>query len=159
MLDKLINSTHPVITLLVLVTLQLVIGKKASFPYGIVFGYDPINIGIIITVCDVFIIFFVMFVFEGSSKIRYIRRLREKYTAKSDNWKEKRFFRYFNKLGRIGIVMVVIFPFTGGVWTAYLLANLLCLQKTETFSLSLLGAILGNFLFVLSSLGIIRWVI
>lgn len=159
MLDQLINSTHPVITLLVLIVIQLVVGKKASFPLGLIIGYDPVKLGIIITVCDVFIILFVMFVFESSGKIKYIRQLREKYTAKTENWKDKRTFRYFNKLGRIGIIAVIIIPFTGGLWTAYLLANLLFLKKTETFSLSLLGAILGNSLFVLSSLGIIRWVI
>jgi len=159
MLDKLIHSTHPVITLLALVVIQIVIGKKASFPCGIFFGFDPVNIGIIITICDVFIIIFVMFVFESTSKINFIRRLREKFTAKSEKWKEKRTFQYFKKLGKIGIVAVVTIPFTGGVWTAYFLANLLFLKKTETFALALLGGILGNSLFALSFMGILKWVI
>jgi len=159
MLEELIHSTHPAITFLALVVIQLILGKKVSFPYGIVFGYDPVNLGIIITICDIFFIIFLLFVFESSSKIKFISRFREKYIAKSEKWKEKRSFRYFNKLGKIGVVTVNIIPFTGGLWMAYILANLLFLKKTETFSLTILGAILGNLLFVLSSLGILKWVI
>ncbi|MBC8276952.1 MAG: small multi-drug export protein [FCB group bacterium] len=159
MLEELIHSTQPAINFLALVVIQLILGKKVSFPYGIVFGFDPVNLGIIITICDIFFITFLLFVFESSSKIKIISRFRGKYTAKSDKWKDKRSFQYFNKLGKIGVVTVIIIPFTGGLWMAYILANLLFLKKTETFSLTMLGAILGNSLFVLSSMGILKWVI
>lgn len=159
MFDELINSAHPVITFLALVVIQLILGKKVSFPYGIVFGYDPVNIGIIITICDIFFIVFLLFVLESSSRIKFIRRLREKYTDKSENWKDKPMFQYFNSLGRIGIVVVIMIPFTGGLWTAYFLTKLLFLKKTETLSLIILGAILGNSLFVLSTMGLLKWVI
>jgi len=143
---------------LMLLALHLVFGKKASFPYGIMVGFFPTAIGLVITALDFALIYLVAEIFENTTRIKIFRKWKEMEILKSEKMKSTKRFRYFNHLGKIGLVGVVIVPFTGGIYSAYFLGNMLKLSKKASYLLTCLGAILGNLLFALSSMGLLHWI-
>ena len=66
--------------------------------------------------------------------------------------------RFIKPWGKIGVLAIATFPFSGGVWTGIALCHLLKLRYKESFVLLSIGTFLGCLLFVLGVEGIIKWV-
>ena len=148
--------THPLLAFVALSVIHFVVGKKFSFPLGVLSGYSPLAIGIIATVCDVLLIIVLMYVFEIAGDIKFIRRMKERRKAKSERRRGSKRFQLFKNMGRVGIVLVLIIPFTGGVYSAALIQNILKIRRWEGIGLALLGMLIGNAIFVLSFLGVLK---
>ena len=84
--------------------------------------------------------------------------MRERQLAKSERWRQTKRFQLFKNLGRIGIVLAVIVPFSGGVYSAALIKNVLKIRRWEGIGLALLGMLLGNSIFVLSFMSVLNLV-
>ena len=141
-----------------LILLHAVLGKKASFPFGIIVGLTPVFIGIIVIIYDLALMVVVRMIFENSSRITWLERLRKKLFADHDKLRKSKWLKFCQNLGRLGVFIITAVPFSGGLWTGSILAHILNLQRKETYILVGLGSILGCAIFVVSFMGIVKLV-
>ncbi len=144
------------ISFFLLLIIHFIFGKKASFPWGAAAGIDPVWIGLAATICDVALILLVMYLFEIAGKYKYIRKLRERQHTKAQKWLGKKRYKYFRRLGKLDIIGAVAVPFTGGVYTAALIAETMQIKRRKAISLALAGMVIGNGFFTLAFMGVIR---
>jgi len=144
------------LSFLLLVIIHFVFGKKVSFPWGAAAGIAPHWIGLTASVCDIALIFVVMFIFEIAGKFKYIRKLKERQHTKAQKWLGKKRYKYFRRLGKLGIVGAVAVPFTGGVYTAALIAETLQIKRRKAIALAMAGMVIGNGIFTLAFMGVIQ---
>jgi uncharacterized membrane protein len=149
---------QPVIVVVTLVFIQLILGKKASFPYGVLVGMSPVNIGVIVLIADIGLMFFAQALLENSLKLKWLKKLQQKIFISEDKLERSWWLRSFQNLGRLGVVVVTSIPLSGGLWTGLLMSKVLGLGKVESYALVALGSAFGCAVFVVSFLGIIYWV-
>ena len=149
----------PIITFITLICIQLILGKKASFPYGVLMGLSPIHIGIVALISDFSLMPFVRYLFENTKRVGWLEKLRKKLFADEKRLRESRWLRRFQNMGKLGVVILVSVPGGGGVWSGTILSHILDLKKLETYFLVGLGSVFGCLIFVLCFHGIIKWIL
>ncbi len=140
-----------------LLGIQLLFGKKASFPYGILMGLSPLTIGVIVVLSDFGLIFFVRFLANNFMRFKWFKVIRDRFFINEQKVEQSRWLLYLQNLGRLGVVVVVATPLAGGVWSGSILSKMLGLKDLESFGLIALGTVIGCAIFVLGFQGIISW--
>ncbi len=80
----------------------------------------------------------------GATSIRPLARFKAKLIAKSEKGAAGKLLGWARRYGVIGVFLVAALPFFGGgVWTGVLLAYVLGLRKTVSYSALLLGCLVG----------------
>jgi len=145
------------ILIILFIITQLLLGRRASIPYGIVVGLNTyLVLGLAATI-DISLIPFVFWVYKGATrKISLV--IKKRLSSKQEKITKSRMMKFIRPWGKMGVLAVVIFPFSGGVWTGIALCHLLKLRYKESFVLLSIGTFLGCLLFVLGVEGIIKWV-
>jgi uncharacterized membrane protein len=144
--------------LLTLIGIQFVFGKKASFPYGILMGLKPVPIGAVVLACDLALIPLALAALQGALKIRWLPWWNRQLGLSEARLNRSHFSRYLQSLGKLGLVLVVSIPLSGGVWTGTVISRLLGLKRSENYLYIGLGSLIGCAIFVLSFIGVIHWV-
>ncbi len=88
-------SIHPVLSLLFLLIIHFIFGKKVTFPLGILAGFQPYLLGIICSAFDTVLIIMILEAIQLADKISYFRKIREKRLQKAEKWKDTKRFKYF----------------------------------------------------------------
>jgi len=158
MIEKLQQVFGLILIIISLLGIQYVLGKKCSFPYGILMGLSPVFIGVLVLFSDFTLIPFALFMLEGSQKIPWLDRWRRRLLLNEERVRQSRRLRYAQRLGKLGIVAIVSIPLSGGVWTGVILSHLMGLKRFEEYVLIGLGSVIGCAIFVLSFIGIVHWV-
>lgn len=149
---------QPIVVVVTLVIIQLILGKKASFPYGVLMGMSPVNIGVTVLITDIGLMFFAQALLENSLRLKWLKKLQQKIFISEDKLERSRWLRSFQNLGRLGVVIATSIPLSGGIWTGLLMSKVLGLGKAESYVLVALGSTFGCAIFVVSFLGIVYWV-
>lgn len=152
--NVLIRLTVVVITLL---GIQFVLGKKASFPYGILMGLPLYAIGLIVILSDLFLIYFTHVLITRTVRMKWLVILQRRAFIDGEKLRKSRWLRHFQNLGRLGVVVVVSTPLAGGVWTGSILSRILGLERMETFALIAIGSVIGCAIFVFGFQGLLSW--
>jgi uncharacterized membrane protein len=150
-------SLRFVAILLTLVGIQLVLGKKAAFPYGLVMGLSPVFVGLIVLVQDIAQTPLIISLLGGSSRLRWLEKWRRKLMLDEERLKNYRWMRWIKHMQHLGIVLIVSTPFAGGIWTGCLLSHAFGLRKLNSFVMITIGSAIGTVIFVLSFIGIVHW--
>lgn len=158
MFDRIHLTIQFILILGTLMGIQLILGKKAAFPYGLIMGLSPLEIGVLVLINDVFLIVFVRSLFDRSMRIRWLGELQQKLLIDENKLRRSKWLRYFQNLGRLGVLVVVSTPFAGGVWSGSILAHILGLKKSDSYFLIGVGSVIGCAIFVLGFYGILTWV-
>lgn len=148
-------SLHLILVVSTLVGVQIIIGKKASFPYGILMGLSPLTIGIIVLFSDLGTIPLLQFLLSSSQKIRWVETWRQKLIQRQGRWEQQRWFQSVKRMQNWGVTAVVAVPLLGGINTGAIMSHLLNLKKFEAFVFMGLGAAVGSAIFVLGAYGIL----
>ena len=148
-------SLRSSVTLLTLIGIELSLGRKAAFPYGMFAGLTPVQVGIIAIICDIFMVFLVTGILDGSTRYKSINRFWNKVGSNKNKLRESKSFKWLYNMGRFGVVVAIALPMTGGVWTGTTLSKILGINRTETYFYTFLGSVSGSVLFVLSCFGLI----
>lgn len=134
---------------------QFIMGKRGSFPYGLLVEFSLVKITLLVIISDI-IQTLVLLNFFGffSGKIPWLR----KKTQKSESGKQERSGRgWLNKIkkwGNAGLVAVAALPYGGGALTGSLVAVSAKMDKKKAFLLIIAGCIIGSVLFYLGFAGL-----
>ncbi len=138
-----------------LIAIHLVLGKKASFPYGLVFGFNTWLIAILVIITDFAEIPFYRWLIAGAfDKIKPLQWLHGKLDHRESAFSQKRLYRWFIHAGALGVFILVIIPGAGGVQTGTLLSHILHLSKSRANVALGIGSIIGCLVFVAGAEGI-----
>ncbi|RJP80717.1 MAG: hypothetical protein C4524_03070 [Candidatus Zixiibacteriota bacterium] len=151
-------TSHLLLILLTLFGVQLLLGKKASFPYGVIMGLSPVAIGVVVLFSEVVQGAVLMALLSTAHRIRWLSRLRQRLIVDEERLKQSRWWRRFHNMKRLSIVVVVSTPLAGGIWTGTILWHLFGLKKLDAVVLLGIGSVIGCAIFVLSFIGIVNWI-
>ena len=133
----------------VLIAIHIVLGKKASFPYGLAFGFDTWEIAIFVILTDFAEIPFYRWLVIGAfDRIKPLRWLHQKLDHRESTFAQKRFYRWFMHAGALGVFILVIIPGAGGVQTGTLISHTLHLSVRWSNIILAIGSIIGCLVFV-----------
>ena len=138
-----------------LIGVQYFLGRRGSYPFGLLLHYDLLQISAIVVISDVFQTIFLLYFFE------YFRRLlgRSPWLKKTwDRKKEKndRFLgRFLREYGTWGLFIISAFPYAGGALSGSLLAVSLNIERRLAFGIIMLGCVCSTTLYYFLFAGII----
>jgi len=140
----------------ILITIHILLGKKASFPYGLAFGLDTWEIAIIVILTDFAEIPFYRWLITGAfDSIKPLRWLHRKLDHRESAFAQRRFYKWFMHAGTLGVFILVIIPGAGGVQTGTLLSHALHLSTRWANIVLAIGSIIGCLVFVGGAEGVL----
>ena len=149
-------ALQSLLTISALFGVQLILGRKAAFPYGLIAGFSPFLIGIVALVCDLILALLVRMLIDGSMRNLLLRKQWERISRNRQRQMQSKSLGWLLNLGKTGVLISMALPFTGGVYTASALGMILGLKRGETFRCIILGSIAGSVLFICSSFGFLQ---
>lgn len=128
--------------------IQYALGRRGSFPYGLVVKFSLLKITLLVILSDV-IQTLVLLNFFGylSEKIPWLKRKKKK---PKKSWWEK-----IKKHGEWGLVFIAALPYGGGALTGSIAAVSMKLEKKRAFLFIIIGCIIGSIIFYLGFTGIL----
>lgn len=138
---------------------QFILGKKASFPLGLLLGMDVLEISIIIIICEFTLMAIVDFIFTWSlDRFAWSRLLKQRSEKFQEKLKTRRWSARLIQLGWLGPLLITAIPFSGGVWTGMALARIMVLPNRKTIWAVGIGAVIGCSIFALAALGVLSFI-
>ena len=135
---------------------QYTLGKKVSFPLGLVLGVEAYEIGIIVVLSEFVLMAIINHIFNLSfENFKWALYLRERSERIQAHLKQRTWTARLIQIGWLGPLIITAVPFAGGVWTGISLSQVMNLSNRQTLLSVGVGAILGSLIFVLASLGIL----
>ncbi len=136
------------------ISVQYLFGKKASYPYGLLLGFDLFEITLLVIACDIAETAFLLQIFHFSGeRVKWLNKIHslliKKETEPSKSKIRERLMRY----RKLGVFFVSILPYAGGAISGSILSYSLGLKKKESFFIIVLGCIVGAGIFYLGFSG------
>jgi uncharacterized membrane protein len=98
----------------------------------------------VVVMLDTLQIPFFYYLYDTIYKGSFMRRLHERTAKKEERLRKSRLFRWIQLMGTPGVVAITMLPLKGcGMWSGVLLTTLLRLPKKISYSLLIVGSILG----------------
>lgn len=148
-----------VLILLSVLASQFLVGKKASFPVGLLMGWNAYTIAGVVLLSDLFLMFVVEWLFRTSTdKLAgrtYIRDRIERIQTRLEN---SNWDRGLIAAGWVGTMIITALPFMGGVWTGVAMARITMLSRSQTLIAVGVGAAIGCAIFMGAALGVMHLV-
>ncbi|MCI0470190.1 MAG: small multi-drug export protein [Candidatus Aminicenantes bacterium] len=136
--------------------IQYVLGRRCSYPYGIVVGYSLLKITLLVFICDITITFALLILFEKSAKkIPWLKKKRDEYAADKPGKKKKNWLQRLKKNKAAAIILITAFPYGGGVLTGSIFAFAMKIPIKKSFFLIIIGSIICSLIFHLGFAGIL----
>jgi len=143
--------------IITLVGIHLILGKKASFPYGAAVGINTLDISLIVIITDFLEIPFYNMVFTGATdKIKLLKWLHNKLDYRKSKLSEKKIYWWFRRAGEFGVFLITVIPGAGGVQTGTLLAHSLHMKKSKSYPILAVGSVVGCIIFALGFKGLLK---
>ena len=147
--------TDRMVKILAFFWIQYTLGRRGSFPYGILVNFSLLKISILVIISDIIQIILILNFFEiFVNKLDLINRIKKRLRRKPGNSKKNRLEK-FKKYGGWGILIVSSLPFAGGALSGSVLAVSLEYKKWKAFFLILSGCVIGTGLYFIGFFGII----
>lgn len=135
--------------------LQYLLGRRGSFPYGLMVKFSLAKISVLVVISDILQTLFLLTFFDFFvHRCSFLRQFKEKLTKKRSQPRQKKSGR-LKKMGKIGVLLISAIPYGGGALSGSILATSLKMKKAEAFALIMLGCIVGTGLYYLGFAGII----
>lgn len=148
---------HNLLTIVSIVVAQFLLGKKASFPLGLVLGYSAWSIAIIVILCDMVLMFLLIDLFAiPLSRMKWMRFVRKRFEWAQQWLAEGRWTRKLIPVGWLGVVAITAIPLAGGVWSGVALSRTMAMTRNQSLITITLGIILGCAIFLFAALGVMH---
>lgn len=148
--------------MVVFIGIQYTLGRRGSFPYGLLVHFSLVKITIIVVISDVIQTIALLNLLEYSfDKIPILKKLKYRLTQKKKypNGKSKTsFWEKITKWREVGVVIIAALPYGGGALSGSILAYSMKMKKKRAFFFIILGCIIGSTLYYLVFYGIIELV-
>ncbi len=136
------------------IVVQYLFGKKASYPYGLIVGFNLIEITFLVIACDIFETAFLLQVIHfGGKKFRWMRKIHHLLLKKETETKKSIVREKLMKYRKLGVFFISLLPYAGGAISGSILSYSLGLKRKESFFIIVSGCIVGAFIFYLSFSG------
>ena len=137
---------------------QYTLGRRGSYPYGLLIHFTLIKITFIVVVSDMIQTVFLLHFLDRV--LGFLKRLRSRLRGKRDDSSkpENRTRERFKRYGPIGVFLVATLPYAGGALSGSILACSLKMDKRRAFLLITAGCIIGSIIFHLGFTGILALV-
>ena len=142
------------------IAIHLTLGRKVSIPYGVASGlniYLVLDLALVLDTIFTSLIYFLSR--RAVLKLKFLRKIREKIISLQDRLISSNscLIHFFSHLGKTGIVLANVIPFTGGINVSIPLTHALNLSKGESLFLLFVGNFLGCLFIALGAKGILVW--
>jgi uncharacterized membrane protein len=142
--------------IIVLMGTHYALGRRGSYPYGLLVNFSLVKITVIVLISDMLLTVALLHLFELSiEKVGFLRKLKSRLHKKENQESQKSFWGKVKKWGWLGIIIVAALPYGGGTLTGSLLASSLKMGKKRAFLFITIGCIIGAILFYLACIGIL----
>lgn len=146
---------HEIWKIAAFIGVQWLLGKRGSYPYGLMVGFGLSKIMVLVIVNDIIQTFLLLNFFDYfSRKIAWLRRKREKSKTPKREGVCKKLLKTLKQWGALGIMVVAALPYGGGALTGSMLAMSVRMEKGRAFCFIVAGCILGAVLFYFGFTGI-----
>ncbi|MCF7840836.1 MAG: small multi-drug export protein, partial [Candidatus Marinimicrobia bacterium] len=143
---------HNLLTIVSIVVAQFLLGKKASFPLGLVLGFSAWAIATIVIVCDLVLMFILLNLFAVSiSRLKWMRLVRRRFEWAQEWLAEGRWTRKLIPVGWLGVVAITAIPLAGGVWSGVALSRTMAMTRNQSIITITLGIMLGCAIFLFAA--------
>ena len=141
--------------LIIFFCIQYALGRRGSFPYGLLVNFSLLKISLLVIVSDIIQTIILLNFFDYFSKNfiflkRFKQKLSKKYPPKIQNSKKK-----FQKIGNTGVLLISALPYAGGALSGSIFAISLKIEKRKAFFIIISGCVIGTYLYYLGFTGII----
>jgi len=139
-----------------LIFLQLSLGKKVSYPYGLLVGLNLYTITGLVIITDLVLMLFIEKVISsGVRKLEKFDFVKQKKINLKHFLTDTKIGIYLQHLGKLGVLIITALPFAGGVWSGAALSKIVNLSRPIVIILLTIGVIVGASIFHFGSLGLI----
>lgn len=148
-----LNEGWKIVTLFLM---QYAMGKRGSFPYGLVLQFSLVKIVVLIILADIIQTVILMYLLETSSrKISWMQGIKEKLMRYQRKREQKKWFQKFGGWGLLGIFLISSLPQGGGAITGCLLAFGVQARKIPAIVAISCGCVVSDFLFYAAFQGLL----
>jgi len=138
---------------------QYALGRRGSYPYGLLIHFSLVKITLIVIVSDIIQTVFLLHSLEAV--IRWIKKIRARLRRRprdSGSTSKKPGWERFRRFGALGVFVVAALPYAGGALSGSILATSLKMKRGRAFLVIIGGCILGSVLFYLGFSGVLALV-
>ncbi|MFQ6081956.1 MAG: small multi-drug export protein [Candidatus Aminicenantia bacterium] len=152
-LDKFAKETGK---LIVFFGIQYALGRRGSFPYGLLVKYNLLKISVLVVISDMFQTLFLLYFFEYFIKrLKWVKKLKERLKKKEPGSQKNRLEK-FKKIGGVGVLLISALPYAGGALSGSILATSMRMEKKKAFGIITMGCVIGTCIYYLGFTGIIE---
>ncbi len=145
--------------IIVFIGIQYSLGRRGSYPYGLVVNFSLIKITIIVVISDMIQTVLLLNLLDFfTQKISWLRKWRSRAEEKEKTRSPTSFRARLKKYGNLGLIIVAALPYGGGALSGSILAYSMKLDKKRAFLFITIGCIIGSILFYLGFAGIVSLV-
>ena len=142
--------------IIVLILTHFALGRRGSYPYGLLVNFSLVKITVLVLISDMFLTVGLLHLFELSfEKVGFLRKLKSRLNKKEKKESQKSFWGKVKKWGGPGIIIIAALPYGGGALTGSILASSMKMEKKRAFLFITIGCIIGAILFYLACTGIL----
>ena len=142
--------------IIVLILTHYVLGRRGSYPYGLLVKFNLVKITVLVLISDMILTIGLLHLFELSfDKVGFLRKLKARLNKKEKKESQKSLWGKIKKWRGLGIIIIAALPYGGGALTGSILASSLKMEKKQAFFFITIGCIIGAILFYLAFTGII----
>lgn len=146
---------HEIWKIAAFIGVQYLLGKRGSYPYGLMVGFGLYKITLLVIFSDIMQTLLLLNFFDYFS--RKIAWLKKKWKGREFKKKEGTRGNFREKLkqwGAPGILVMSALPYGGGALTGSILAMSVNMEKRRAFFFIVSGCIIGAILFYFGFTGI-----
>ncbi len=136
------------------VSVQYLFGKKASYPYGLILGFNLFEITLLVIACDIVETAFLLQIFHFSGKkVKWLNKVHSLLIKKETEPSRSKIREKLMRYRKFGVFFVSLLPYAGGAISGSILSYSLGLKKKESFFIIVFGCIVGAGIFYLGFSG------
>lgn len=137
--------------------MQYAMGKRGSFPYGVVLHFSLMKIALLVILADIIQTVIILFLFEASArKFSWMQSVKARLGRYQHKQEQKKWYQKFGGWGLLGIFLISSLPQGGGALTGSILAIGIQAKKTPAIIAISLGCIISDFLFYAAFRGLLN---
>jgi uncharacterized membrane protein len=151
------------------IAIQYSLGRRGSFPYGLLLGLSLFEITTIVVISDIvqtiLLLNFLVYTRQRFKSI-YKKLKLDKNEANNENiiavkkkekqvQKRKKLTEWLEKNGSAGLIFIAALPYGGGALTGSIVAVSIKMNKKKAFFLIIIGCIISSFLYYLGFTGLL----
>jgi uncharacterized membrane protein len=142
--------------IVVFIGIQYALGRRGSYPYGLLIKFSLVKISLIVIISDIFLTLLLLNLLDlAVEKIGWLRRWKIRLDSKKNKGRKGSLWGKIKRYGTPGLVLAAALPYGGGALTGSIMAFSMKLDKRRAFIFIMAGCIIGTILFHLGFLGIL----